>query len=145
MLPSLRVAARRAVLLLALLSFLLYQGCSLFAPSNQMLTISASEPDAEIIVDGQPVGRGSASVSVRRNLSHSIMARVGERTGHAGVGTTISTTGVLDIIGGCLFLLPLLGILGPGFHSLERDTISVYVPPASVSASVPVPAPAPAP
>jgi len=145
MLLSLRVVARRIVLLVTLTSFLLAQGCSLLAPSNQTLTISASEPDAEIILDGQPVGRGSVSVSVRRDVSHSVMARVGERTGHAGVGTTISTTGVLDIIGGCLFLLPLLGILGPGFHSLEKDVVNVYVPPAPASAPAPAPPPAPPP
>lgn len=130
MLTHCRVVARRAFLLLALLSFLLHQGCSLFVPSHQTLMVSASEPDAEIVVDGGLVGRGAVSVSLKRNVSHSIVARLGDRTGHAGVGTTISTTGVLDIIGGCLFLLPFLGILGPGFHSLERDVVDVYVPPA---------------
>lgn len=121
---------RIAPLLLVILT-LLTQSCSLFVPSMSAVSIVASDPRADIYVDGALVGRGAATTRVRRNESHTIMARVGDRTGVASVGTSISGVGVLDIIGGILFLVPFVGIAGPGFFKLDSTTISVNIPPAN--------------
>ncbi len=110
-------------------------GCSLFVGSLQRVAITATDPSAEIIVDGQPAGKGSVVLDLPRDRSHAILARAGDRVGMAQVGTVISTTGVLDIVGGVLFLFPLLGLLGPGFWSLEKDSVVVPVPPPPVPAS----------
>jgi hypothetical protein len=117
------------LLALATLSLLCLQSCSLFVPSQQSLVVTATDPEAELYVDGVMIGTGTASAEVRRNKSHSIVARVGNRTGVATVGSTISVTGVLDIVGGVFFLFPFLGIAGPGFFSLDTDTVTVVVPP----------------
>ncbi len=119
------------ILLAAAACLLTLSACSLFVPSHQPLAVTASEPDADIYVDGALVGKGAVTIDVRRNKSHAIMARVGNRTGVANVGTSISTTGVLDVVGGVLFLFPFIGIAGPGFFSLDPDTVTVIIPPAS--------------
>jgi len=117
---------------LALLTVaLLAQSCSLFVPSMTALSITASDPRADIYVDGAQVGRGTASTRVKRNESHSIMAKVGDRVGVANVGTSVSATGILDIVGGVFFLIPFIGIAGPGFYSLDSNHITVVVPSGS--------------
>jgi hypothetical protein len=122
-----RMIAFPTVLLL-IVGLLAAQGCSLFAGSTQTVTIQATDSAAEITVDGMPVGKGAASVQLKRNRSHSIIARVGDRTGVSQISYSISTTGVLDIVGGFLFLIPFLGIIGPGFYTLDQDMVVVAVP-----------------
>ena len=114
---------------LVLASCFMLGSCSLFASSMQGVNVTASDPSAEIFIDGNLVGRGAASASLRRNQSHSVMARIGDRVGTATIGTSVSATGVLDIIGGVLFLIPLIGIAGPGFWSLDQDSVTVVLPP----------------
>lgn len=104
-------------------------GCSLFVSGTQSVAISATDPTAEIFVDGQPAGKTPITTSLKRNKSHAVIARAGDRTGTAVIDTEISTTGVLDIVGGVLILIPLIGLAGPGFWSLDPTTLVVYVPP----------------
>lgn len=105
--------------------------CSLFASSTQGVTITASDPNAEIYVDGNYLGKGATSTALRRNRSHTVMAKCGDRVGSTVIGTSISATGVLDLIGGFLFLLPFIGVAGPGFMQLDADAVTVIVPPAA--------------
>ncbi len=51
------------------------------------------------------------------------------RAGVATIGTKISTTGVLDLVGGILILVPFLGLLSSGFWSLDTDQVAIAVPP----------------
>jgi hypothetical protein len=60
------------------------------------------------------------------------MAKIGDRVATYSIGTSISTTGVLDIVGGVLFLIPLIGVAGPGFWTLDPQNVTVVLPqPAS--------------
>jgi hypothetical protein len=103
-------------------------GCSLFASDRATLTVTATDPAAEIWIDGAMYGTGTVQAGVERNRSHTVMAKVGDRVGTRSVGRTISTTGVLDIIGGFFFLFPFLGILGDGFWDPEEEHVTVVVP-----------------
>jgi hypothetical protein len=115
------------------LALLLQSGCSLFVGSRQSVTITPTDPAAEITVDGQTVGRGTVAVQLRRNQSHAIMAKIDNRVGTCNLNTEISTTGILDIVGGCFFLVPFLGLLGPGFWKIDPDNVIVYVPQPATS------------
>lgn len=108
---------------------LLAPGCSFFAGSLDSVTIEPTEPEADILVDGRFMGTGTITVPLRKDRSHSIVARSGDRTGSARVSNEISTTGILDIVGGCFFLIPFLGIAAPGFWRLETDYVNVVLPP----------------
>ena len=41
------------------------------------------------------------------------------------IGTKMSFTGILDIIGGCIILFPFFGLLFPGSHELDQSNISI--------------------
>jgi hypothetical protein len=43
------------------------------------------------------------------------------------IGIQMSSTGVLDIVGGCIFLLPFIGLAFPGSHSLNLDSVSLVM------------------
>lgn len=112
-------------LLVALIPLL--PSCSLFANELQSVTISATEP-AAISVDGQYVGESPVVVQLKRH-PHVIEAVTDDgRRGVHSLGTRVSDVGVLDVIGGILFLVPFLGVVGPGFRTLEADTVNVGIP-----------------
>ena len=117
-------------LLLVVIAFLA-PGCSMFSSSLQPVSIMASDPRAQIYVDGQLMGTGTVTVPLKRRRSHAVMARIGDRTGVAHIDSQISGAGVLDIVGGFFFLVPWIGIVGPGFKKLETDSIYVAIPPPS--------------
>ena len=119
----------RALVLLAVVLLIPCQSCSLFASSTQSVAITATDMSADIYVDGSIVGRGAVTIDMKRNKSHSILARVGDRVAATTIGTSISATGVLDIVGGVLFLIPLIGIVGPGFWELDATSVTVALPP----------------
>ncbi len=47
------------------------------------------------------------------------------------IGTKMSTLGILDIIGGCIFLLPFIGLAFPGSQELDQNNISLILQPAA--------------
>ena len=103
-------------------------GCSFLAPRRQNFSVMTSEPDAEIYINGDFVGQGSADTRVPRNKDVSIMVKKeGFKTTTREVGTTISAVGMLDMIAGYLILLPLLGFMAPGFYQLDQDNISIVL------------------
>ena len=105
------------------------QGCSLFQPHEQPLTVIPSDQSAEVYVNGRLIGTGTQTVKVKRGKDYAVMAKVGDRAGTAHVGRKISGTGVADIIGGFIILFPFLGALSPGFWDLNPQRVSVALPP----------------
>lgn len=104
-------------------------------PATQMIAIHASDPDAEISVDGRAVGRGTATVSLQRKRSHTVTARVGDRAGSATIDRRVSTMGMLDLVGGFVLLVPWIGVLAPGFWALEPEEVIVTLPPPDKTGS----------
>ncbi len=117
---------RALVTVVLAVSILATQGCSAFQPKFQRVLITTPMPGAEIEVNGREVGTSPVSTELQRNKSHAIIARHLGKTGTASIGTKISTTGVLDIIGTVFFIIPIIGVFTPGFH--ELDTTNVVVP-----------------
>ena len=107
---------------------ILSQGCSAFQPKTQSIIIRPTDPTAEVLVDGQNKGTGTVSVDLDRNRSHSVIAKSGNQTGSALIDKKISTTGVLDIIGTCIFIIPAIGLFTPGFWELDPQHVDVVVP-----------------
>ncbi|MCX8072257.1 MAG: hypothetical protein N3C12_07390 [Candidatus Binatia bacterium] len=100
--------------------FLAQSGCSFMGPGTQTITIQASDPSAQISIDGCPVGRGTVSVNLSTKKSHNVIAQAGDRTGSATIKQLASTYGMLDLVGGFVVLVPWLGVLAPGFGSSNR-------------------------
>ena len=88
---------------------------------------SANDPNADIYVDGANVGKGTIAMTLDRTKSHTVTAKAEGKAGAAAINKKISTTGVLDIVGGCFFLIPFIGVFGPGFWELDPDSVTVYL------------------
>ncbi len=104
-------------------------GCSFLVDPRQDVSIEASDPSARIFVDGREVGTGTAVVSLRRNESYAVRAQTEDgRTAGGRVRRGVSTIGIVDIVGGVLFLFPFLGALAPGFWELDPDYLYLNIP-----------------
>ena len=103
-------------------------GCSLFIPKQQAISIRSNDPSAKLLVDGTEVGTGSTSVMLDRTKSHTVVAKAASgRSGAVAIQRKISGYGIADIIGGVFLLVPLLGLLGPGFWELEPENVNVII------------------
>ena len=125
-----RSGKRRWACALVAVACAVLPGCSLFASSMQVVHVSTNEPDAEILIDGGFVGRGTASVNLERDRGHVVMARLGDRVSTFAIDKEISTTGILDLVGCFFFLFPIIGIVGDGFWDLDPQAVVLVLPPA---------------
>ncbi len=101
-------------------------GCSFFASPRQNITVMTNVPDAEVFVNGQRAGVGNISYSVKRNKNAQLMVRKdGYYPAYYSVDTQMSTAGVLDIIGGFIWIVPFFGLLAPGSRTLDQDNIAL--------------------
>lgn len=121
---------RRVLAAITAVAFVYSAGCSLLVGSSEKVFISATDPEAMIYVDGNFVGRGRVFAELVRNRDHAVLAKAGDRTGVAYVGTRISDAGVADIVGCALILIPCVGLGGHGFRSLTPSNVLVVVPPS---------------
>ena len=117
-------------LVLILTVFVTY-GCSLAAPKSTDVAILASDPNADIYVDGNLIGKSPQQVPLSNGKSHSVMAKCGDSAGTGSFNKKLSGTGVADIIGGVLILVPFIGLASDGAYTLEPQTLSVAIPDAT--------------
>ena len=120
---------RRTISLALVASLLLsLSGCSAFKSGTQPINVVVSEPDADVYINGQYMGDGQITTRVPRNENLSVMAKKeGCIPVTRNIGTTMSTTGILDLIGGCFILVPFFGLLFPGAHELDENNISLVM------------------
>lgn len=96
-------------------------GCSLLAPRTQTITINGNPANASIVVNGQTL-QAPATVSVRRNKTANIViTKKGYNPAMHSIGHSIGPWGILDIIGGLIFLVPFVGLVSPGAYELDQD------------------------
>lgn len=124
-----RIASAMGVAACAGIVFL--AGCSLGAPRSETINIIPSTPKASVFVNGNLIGTGTQAVNLSRGQAHSVMVKCGESAGTGSIDRKISGTGIADIIGGLVFLLPFLGFTSDGAFDLTPNTLSVAVPDSS--------------
>jgi hypothetical protein len=123
---------RLALIALVLSTWLAQSGCSFLAPTTQLLTVTASDPEAEILVDGKSIGHGAGQVEVSRDEVHTAMARKGDRVGRTMIGYRRSTIGTVDFVSGWFWLVPFLGLLSPGAYRLSINNVTIVLPNVTV-------------
>jgi len=102
--------------------------CSLFGPRMQTLTISSAPPDAVVVVNGNTAGRTPTRHQVHRNTDVLIEVRKeGYRTEYRNTHQTLSTLGILDVIGGVLILVPFVGLFSGAAWKQEPSTFGVHM------------------
>jgi hypothetical protein len=120
---------KKLVLIMCVISFVTLQsGCSMFVPSKQRFSVTASEPDAKIYVNGDYMGQGNIQTRVRRNDDVSVLVKKeGYIPVSKSIGTDFSITGILDVVFGYLLLVPLMGLFFPGARKLEQTNVAVIL------------------
>jgi len=123
--------SQRFLAAISIIAFTNLTACSFASPPNQNITISPSHPRAEVSVDGRVIGRGVQQVNLSKRREHSVLAKCGNSSGVATIDRSLSGTGIADIIGGVIFLLPFLGFFSPGSFKLSPSTVAVGIPDTS--------------
>jgi hypothetical protein len=99
-------------------------GCSAFRSFNQTVQIDCAQLGVQLEVNGNPHAC-PAAVPVRRNRPVDVRAsKEGYPTQQRMVKFQISTTGVLDLAGGLIILVPAIGLAFPG--AFDLDTTRLY-------------------
>ena len=112
------------------LIFSMCTACSLFAPSRQTFTVTASEPDAKIYVNGEFIGQGNVQTQVKRNRNVAVLVRKeGYYPTQRSIDKTISALGITDILGGSVWIIPFIGMLSPGAWDLQEQNITIMLEP----------------
>jgi len=105
---------------------LISSGCSAFRSSTQIVSVTTDQPDVQIYINGNLAGQGTANAAVKRDQNVQIMAKKpGYVTIQRTIGHSLNTTGILDIIGGVLILVPLFGLLAAGSNSIDENNLSI--------------------
>lgn len=100
-------------------------GCSVFVPKTQTVSAVCSEPDANLQINGQ-VYQGKAQVEAKRNKTVSIMCiKPGYFPAQKTIDYSLSGTGVADIVGTVLVLLPGIGLFTAGAWKLDETDVSL--------------------
>jgi hypothetical protein len=102
--------AGKATSLVAAICYL--GGCSLFGPRYETIGVSSDPPGANVNVSGRPVGTTPVHFEVHRgdNLLLEIQ-KSGYQTQYRSASRKLSTLGILDVVGGAMLLLPLIGLI----------------------------------
>lgn len=98
----------RSAALLALAGVILVHGtaCSFFASGRQAISVTSHPAGAEVAINGNFVGATPLQYSINRSDSAAIMvSKDGYHPSTRVTSRRLSTTGVLDVIGGILFLI----------------------------------------
>jgi PEGA domain-containing protein len=117
--PALRVVS-------ALVIAPYFCACSLFGPHSQTITVSSSPPGASVYVNGENVGTTPLRTKVPRREELLVEVRKpGYQTAYRTADRTLSTLGMLDIVGGFFLLVPFFGLLSPAAWVNEPETFGI--------------------
>jgi hypothetical protein len=127
--PALRVAA-------AIVTVPYFCACSFFGPSMQTITVSSEPPGAEVLLNGTRVGETPLRTQVPRRDELLVEVRkTGYETAYRSASRTLSTYGILDVIGGATILIPFLGLLSPAAWQQDPETFGITLDPAAQNAA----------
>ncbi len=116
--------------LIASLALMSFSGCSFVAPSMQTIQITSSPEGAKVRAGGQVVGQTPIQFEAHRGDNLLIeVQKDGYQTQYRTTSRTLSTTGIVDIVGGCVFLLPFLGLLSAGAWKHDPDKYGIILEP----------------
>ncbi len=106
-------------------------GCSFVAGGSQRFRVESDPPGARVYVNGQDMGATPIDTRIQRrdNVFVSVKKR-GYHTATRTTGRELSTIGVIDVIGGVLWLVPFLGLISDGAYVQTPKRIFVHLSPS---------------
>ena len=105
-------------------------GCSLFGPRSESIGVSSDPPGARVIASGKPVGTTPLYFEAQRGDNLLIeVQKSGYQTQYRTLSRKMSTLGILDIVGGAIWLVPFLGLLSSAASEFEPAEIGITLEP----------------
>ena len=116
-------------------------GCSLFGGSSQNFSVSSDPMGATVRINGQQVGVTPLQQQVSRRGDLLVeVEKAGYKSQFRQTSRKLSSLGIVDVIGGAVFLLPLIGLIAPGAWEQDPAVMGFSLEPtAASSASTPAP------
>lgn len=104
--------------------------CSLFGPRLQTITISSDPEGAKVLVNSEYVGNAPLRTQVQRHEDVLIEARLpGYETAYRTSHRSLSSLGLVDVIGGAILLVPFIGLLSPAAWQHEPASYGLMLDP----------------
>lgn len=109
--------------------------CSLSGPRMQTITISSDPEGAKVLVNTESVGTTPLRVQVRRGDDLLIeVKKPGYETAYRKSSRTLSGVGLVDLVGGAILLVPLIGLISPAAWEHEPSSFGVTLDPEEPAA-----------
>jgi hypothetical protein len=108
--------------------------CSLFGPRKETIIVSSDPPGAQVMASGVSVGTTPIQFEMHRgdNLFLEIH-KPGYQTQYRTSSRRLSTLGILDVVGGVMLLLPLIGLISAGAWEHDPAQFGVTLEPEKAS------------
>ncbi|MFO0732267.1 MAG: PEGA domain-containing protein [Nitrospiraceae bacterium] len=115
-------------------------GCSFFGGTSQQLKINSEPPGATVLVNGSQIGTTPLQYDApRRGELRIDVQKPGYQTSSRATSRKLSSVGFVDVIGGAMFLLPLLGLIAPGAWEQDPSIFNLSLEPEIGSAPTTAP------
>ncbi len=122
--------SQRAIVAILIASHLALTGCSIFSGSTQPLMVNSDPPGAQVLINGTAAGTTPLQYQVPRRGDLTVeVQKTGYKTQSRLTGRKLSSIGIVDVIGGAFFLLPLLGLIAPGAWEQDPSTFGLTLEP----------------
>lgn len=116
----------KKIICLILALSILTSGCSAFVPKTQAVNVSCSEADATMQINGGQTYPGQVRVDAQRDKPLSIACyKQGYYPAQKSVHSSLSGTGIADLLGSFIFILPIIGFFSPGAWDLDENEVTV--------------------
>ena len=130
---------RGATVALVIASHLTLTGCAIVGGSSQQLTVIADPAGAQVLSNGTAAGTTPLQYQVPRRGDLVVeVQKPGYKSQSRMTGRKLSSIGIVDVVGGAIFLLPLLGLIAPGAWEQDPSTFGI-----TLEADTKPPAPTP--
>ena len=125
-----RQAQRTAGSAFLAICYLNLTACSIFGGSSQSLSVNSDPPGANVLINGTLAGTTPLQHQVPRRGDLTVEVQKAGYTSQTRVtGRKLSSVGIVDVIGGVVFLLPLLGLIAPGAWEQDPGIIGITLEP----------------
>lgn len=115
--------SRVANVVMAALVVLSTNGCSLFAPKSETVSVNSEPQGAQVYVNETLKGTTPCNVSVPCKEANIIVKKDGYNSQFYTIGHSLGTCGILDIVGTVIIIVPVFGLLSSGAYTLDQHTI----------------------
>lgn len=103
-------------------------GCSVFANKTQSVKLTCSEPDATLQINGGQTFTGKTQIEAVRNKTLSATCfKPGYFTSQKHISSSLSTSGMYDLAGSFIIVLPAIGLFTPGAWDLDETDVTLFM------------------